>query len=249
MTLDAFLELLGEVKPAGNGYVGRCPAHDDRIPSLSITDGGDRILLTCHANCATQDVVEALGLSWKDLFYDGEAPPPQEPEAEYVYVDEHGDVLYRVLRYPGKRFKQERWAYWADCWLSGLQDTRRVLYHLPHLVLSTSRGRTVYICEGEKDADALWNIGKPATCNLGGAGKGKWLATYVRFFRDANVIVVADKDEEGQGLAHARYIAESLQGIARSLWIVQARAGKDAADHLAAGYPVEAFEVLEGWNG
>jgi hypothetical protein len=37
---------------------------------------------------------------------------------------------------------------------------------------------------------------------------------------------------------HARHVAASLDGIARSAWIVEAAAGKDARDHLAAGLAV-----------
>lgn len=44
-----------------------CPAHEDRNPSLSITDTGDRILVHCHAGCDLSDVLAAIGLRWCDL--------------------------------------------------------------------------------------------------------------------------------------------------------------------------------------
>ena len=45
-----------------------CPAHDDRNPSLSVTEGTDgRVLLHCHAGCSTEDIRQALGLDWRDL--------------------------------------------------------------------------------------------------------------------------------------------------------------------------------------
>jgi hypothetical protein len=47
----------------------QCPNHDDRRPSLSVTEGDDgRVLLHCHAGCDPADVVRALGLELKDLF-------------------------------------------------------------------------------------------------------------------------------------------------------------------------------------
>lgn len=50
----------------------RCPAHEDRSPSLSIAEGADgRALLHCHAGCETSAVVAALGLEWSALFPDG----------------------------------------------------------------------------------------------------------------------------------------------------------------------------------
>jgi putative DNA primase/helicase len=46
----------------GAGWVARCPAHEDREPSLSLGDGeGGRLLVHCHAGCSQKDVIEALG--------------------------------------------------------------------------------------------------------------------------------------------------------------------------------------------
>lgn len=47
----------------------KCPVHDDRAPSLSVSEGDDgRVLVHCHAGCDPQDVVRAMGLEMKDLF-------------------------------------------------------------------------------------------------------------------------------------------------------------------------------------
>jgi hypothetical protein len=63
------LDRLAGVRRSGSGWVARCPAHDDRRPSLSIAEGEDgRVLLYCHAGCATRDVVAAMGLRMADLF-------------------------------------------------------------------------------------------------------------------------------------------------------------------------------------
>src|SRR5262249_32653904 len=51
------------------GYRASCPAHHDRIPSLSVSEGDDgRVLLCCHAGCTFEQVVEALSLQPIDLF-------------------------------------------------------------------------------------------------------------------------------------------------------------------------------------
>lgn len=71
MTLDEFLTCIEPAGPrrSGAGYVARCPAHDDRAPSLSISAADDgRILLHCWAGCETVDVLAALGLTWHDLY-------------------------------------------------------------------------------------------------------------------------------------------------------------------------------------
>ena len=47
----------------GSGFIAKCPAHEDRNPSLSIKEGGDgRVLLFCHAGCPTENIVAALGV-------------------------------------------------------------------------------------------------------------------------------------------------------------------------------------------
>ena len=71
MTVDEFLGLgdLERVKRNGAGWTARCPAHEDRTPSLSIREGDDgRILIRCHAGCTADKVCAALGLRLSDLF-------------------------------------------------------------------------------------------------------------------------------------------------------------------------------------
>jgi hypothetical protein len=47
----------------------RCPAHDDRVASLSVGVGDDgRVLLHCHTGCKPEEIVSALGLTWKEMF-------------------------------------------------------------------------------------------------------------------------------------------------------------------------------------
>jgi len=55
-------------KRSGGEWKARCPAHDDRSPSLSIGEGDDgRALINCHAGCDATDVVASLGLEMRDL--------------------------------------------------------------------------------------------------------------------------------------------------------------------------------------
>ena len=69
MNVDEFLGLLENVKPTQRGWSGRCPAHEDRSPSLSIAEGDDgRVLVRCFGGCPTDKVCAALGLRLADLF-------------------------------------------------------------------------------------------------------------------------------------------------------------------------------------
>ena len=52
MSADALLSRLDGVKKTGHGqWIARCPAHEDRSPSLSIAEKDDRVLVHCHAGC------------------------------------------------------------------------------------------------------------------------------------------------------------------------------------------------------
>ena len=63
------LERLDGVKRTGpDRWVAQCPAHDDRNPSLSIRETGDRVLLRCWSGCEAHAIVSAAGLRMADLF-------------------------------------------------------------------------------------------------------------------------------------------------------------------------------------
>ncbi len=73
--LERVLDSLEHVRRGGAGYTARCPAHDDRNPSLSIREAEDgTVLLHCHAGCRFEDICAALGLQPRELFAGSAAP-------------------------------------------------------------------------------------------------------------------------------------------------------------------------------
>ena len=70
MSVDLIISRLDGVKEKHRGaYVAKCPAHDDKSPSLAVTEKDDgRILLHCFGGCSTNDVLGAIGLGLDDLF-------------------------------------------------------------------------------------------------------------------------------------------------------------------------------------
>jgi Protein of unknown function (DUF3631)/Toprim-like len=80
---ERLLGRLEGVRRSGKGWTARCPAHEDRQPSLSIAEGEDgRLLLHCFAGCPVERVVAAVGLELRDLFpEDGRAGPLWAAEA------------------------------------------------------------------------------------------------------------------------------------------------------------------------
>jgi hypothetical protein len=76
MTIDEFVARLERRKPSGKGWTARCPAHEDRHASLSVSEGDDgRILVHCFAGCRPEEVVAALGLTMADLHRDTRTTP------------------------------------------------------------------------------------------------------------------------------------------------------------------------------
>lgn len=256
MTVDSILHetllpRLSGVRSIGGGFQARCPAHEDRNPSLSITLGTTQpVVLMCHAGCETDAILAAVGLTWTDISQPEEQRPtddewtPAGPASDvYDYRNESGGLLFQVLRVPqpgGKTFRQRvPDGLSKSGWRWSLGDTRRVLYRLPELIAAIDRGETVWCVEGEKDVHALAAEGVTATCNPGGAGK--WRDEYTDLFVDTHVRIVADRDKPGQ--AHARNVADSLAEVAGSVTIVESAAGKDISDHLAAGKSLDGLTV------
>lgn len=70
VTAERLLERLDAVRDNGGGrWLARCPAHDDRSPSLSVRQTNDgTVLIHCFAGCSAADVVAAVGLEFRELF-------------------------------------------------------------------------------------------------------------------------------------------------------------------------------------
>lgn len=65
-----FISRLDGARLVGPGrWLAKCPAHDDRSPSLSVREADDgRTLLTCFAGCDAGAVAGAVGMTLRDLF-------------------------------------------------------------------------------------------------------------------------------------------------------------------------------------
>jgi len=94
-TLDV-LDRLEQVTGGKGKWVACCPAHQDKSPSLAITEATDRLLVYCFAGCETSDVMAAVGLNVADLFYDklagGELTEGKRRKYEEALKNEHFQV-------------------------------------------------------------------------------------------------------------------------------------------------------------
>jgi len=228
--------VLGEpVRRVGQELLWRCPRHDDKHPSLSINS---------RKNVWLCGPCGASGNAWElATFLSGHDPSDKrgiaewlrehglaqgreasgEPEAIYPYVDENGDLLFQVLRFPGKKFKQRRPGETGG-WIWNLQGVRRVLFRLPEVLRATA----VLVVEGERDVLSAERLGFTATTNPHGAGR--WKPEYSEFLRGKRVVIVADADEAGR--KHAREIARALLGIAEVVKLVELPGTKDLTEWI-----------------
>jgi putative DNA primase/helicase len=243
---DLALSRLERVRPkAGGGWIARCPAHDDRANSLSIDLNGSRdVLLKCFAGCPTDDVVKAMNLTMAALFATSGAGPRSSPRsslvgdaanlkpqivATYDYADSQGALLYQVVRYEPKDFRQRR-PDGKGGWIWRMKDVPLLLYRRPQI---TGR-EAVLVVGGEKDADALWALGLPATTNSG--GETKWGEVHTQQLTAAGVsrvVIIPDNDETGR--KHADLVARSCTaaGITvRVLELPDVPAKGDVSDYL-----------------
>ena len=85
MIAEDFVARLERVRKSGpRSWSAKCPAHDDKGPSLKVTDADGKILIHCFAGCSPADVVAAVGVELHQLF------PPR---------DKHEAVRYRRERF------------------------------------------------------------------------------------------------------------------------------------------------------
>jgi len=220
MTAEALLARLKGVRRNGSGWQALCPAHADKNPSLSIHERDGKILLYCQAGCSQEEVFAAAGIKPQELFLD-----VRESEkrivAEYSYTDESGNLLFQVVRFDPKDFRQRR-PDGNGRWIWNVKGTRHTLYRLPEVLESGF----VLVCEGEKDCETARELGFVATTNPGGAGK--WCEDYGESLRGKRVAVIADADEPGR--RHAQQVAIALHLRAESVKVLELLGAKDLSE-------------------
>jgi putative DNA primase/helicase len=236
MNADTLIRAL-EARRSGSCWMARCPAHDDRNPSLSIREADGKVLVHCHAGCKQQAVIDALksrGL-WERR---DDSAARRRIVATYDYTDERGELLYQTVRFEPKDFKQRRPGSGGEwIWKKG---PRQVLYRLPEIL----EAPIVFVVEGEKDVETLRSNGFVATTNAGGAN-ALWLPAFTDSLRGREVILIPDNDPPGRARVVA--IARALLGAAARLIVLELEGGKDVTDWFDRGHSeLELIARVEG---
>lgn len=257
MQFDEILTHFQIQKRYGDKAQARCPCHDDKQASLTITKGRRSALIHCHAGCNFEDIIQVVGLKKQDLYFE-ERPPGsswrayvegrehKRIEAVYNYVSSsNGEYTFTKIRMQDKRM-----IYGVLCngrFTYGLggkhrKDLKSVYGDLKALNKVIAEGKPIFIPEGEKDVDTLTKRGYTA---LTYGGSGDWQSEFATLFKGAEVYILADNDEPGRKVANT--ILTDLKGIAKSAKVivpVPDISKADISDYFAAGHSNEDFERL-----
>jgi 5S rRNA maturation endonuclease (ribonuclease M5) len=166
--------------------------------------------------------------------------------ANYIYRTADGKPYLRVQRTASKKFWQQHAN--GSGWQSGAPKGPRIPYRLPEL-LAADPETSVYLVEGEKDADRLASLGFVATTSSGGSN-GKWTPELSEHFAGRIVYIIPDNDDPGA--KYAQRVAQNLHGVAATVSIVElpglgsrtTDGGKDISDWLDAGNLRENLEHI-----
>ena len=218
-------------------WKGLCPYHSDKNPSLFIN--AEKRIFYCQACNAKGKLKNEEIVNW------------EKPISEWVYRDENGKNVSKKVKYSKsinggitydkKTYVQYKWT--GEEWKTGLTLKNSVLYNLPTLV-TAKKGSSIFIVEGEKDAD---NLSKHYIATTTTFGAGKWSCHYNKYFQDMNVYIVPDEDE--QGYNHAIRIGNELKGIASTVNVIfmgddNSPKGYDFSDWIGDGHTKEEFVEL-----
>lgn len=237
MTIDDVLSRLDHVKQQGtNQWKASCPCrsshkHGDSTPSLSVRlDNNGRIKVYCHIGCTLNDICDALKIKTTDLLPDY-APTDRKQNLikwyseqnglkfvqEYSYCyGEYDDGLCKLKFMDASGKKTFRWIKIDGSKQSGYAFSHEGCASRLYFA-GDPAADTVYLCEGEKDADSVHKLtGCTAASVEHGATKGeagaKWHEEYERQLKDKKVFILFDNDEAGKKLAEIE--AQKLSGIA-----------------------------------
>lgn len=236
--LNILLAKLSGVKSTRNGWLAKCPCHDDREPSLSISLGADgRILLKCFAGCSVEQIVRALGLEMRDLFPQRAQQRSRQERVtsvrKYEIRDPSGNLVAihkRIELADGS--KQFHWLKPDGSFSNGtIKPIELPLYGVHEL---NAKGFVV-VAEGEKARDALASVGVPAVGTVCGAASTPCDGALKPLLDVEIVYLWPDADEPGR--AHMQRIAQRLRALGhRDIRVItwpEAPNGGDAADLIA----------------
>lgn len=261
MTFEEILSNFRIEKRNGNKVQCKCPCHEDKKASMTITKNNGKILIHCHAGCSTDDILANVGLTYSDLHLDDmdisnkwkryvESRAGKNIEAVYNYSSLKNNVYaFTKVRLDGKEIiygllNNDRFTYGLNG--KSKKDYLAVYGNLHSIRDAINRGNPVFIPEGEKDVDTLTNRGYVAFTY---GGVNDWQSKFSELVKDAIVYILADNDEPGKKVAAT--ILNDIKTTVKSARIVVPMPDipkGDITDFFESGYSKEDFEKLLASN-
>ena len=156
-----------------------------------------------------------------------EAYPDGKVDNVYVYTDKDNNPLYVNIRFFPKDFRQysiiDEGEYYKLQFKGRIE--KLVPYKFPKISKTINDGKTIFIVEGEKDADNLEKLGLTATSLK---MKDEQLSEYAELFRGAHISIIGDKDEAGD--KYVNNIKKYLYEYCRSIRVVNIPLDIEKAD-------------------
>ena len=186
-----------------------------------------------------------------------EKPIRPQQRRDFFYPTRQGQPLVKVTRVDRgsgtKFFVQYHWD--GQRWVKGLTPLVRKqvpIYRYAEVRRAVAAGQPIWVVEGEGCADALWNLGIPATTTLGGSKKYRSYGDYAQDLEGARLVLCPDRDQVG--MAHMEEIA---QDFPEAQWCysypeslrwhnLPKHDGLDVADWIAEGATAEQIRAAVG---
>lgn len=217
--LEWWLSRLDDVRATGNGYIAKCPGHEDRVRSFSITERDGQVLFYCFAGCEYQHIV--------DCMMGTEDPTPDEAKSKTVKISMVSEKTEKITTPDPREWWQAYTCIPATLWESlGVRfesSSIRFTWDSTDVVKTRKAGSkdffwegspipplwpslpnelpsTIFLTEGESDCGALRNVGIPAWSITRGAKSGippgAWRVMKERGVH--KIFVAFDEDQPGQ---------------------------------------------------
>lgn len=219
-------------RPSDKNFI--CPCHDDKIGSLSVKNSDGKALIYCFAGCKYEDIIETLGLK------KNHEKPELKEVCRYDYTDAEGNLIYQVVRFEPKTFKQCKA---NGTW--GLNGIKPTLYHLPEVIEAVENRHLIFIVEGEKDVETLRKYDLTATTISGGANSS-WQPEHISLLHHALVIIIPDNDQAGK--ENATKLANLLYGWCDLLKVIAlpVKVKCDVTDYLKDYSIDDLMKIISG---
>ncbi len=223
MTTAEVLERFTNVMKHGNRqYSASCPCvghgngYGDRRQSLSIKEADDgKTLLHCQAGCKLDDILSSVGLSRRDI-----NPNKLSQNKNNKHYDPSSIVAIYEYRNGTRKCRDANknfiWEHQENGqWVKGRGNAPHVLYR------QGEEQQTVYIVEGEKDADNLSALGYHVVSSEHGASQsgGKWYKEYSDELFGKDIRIIPDNDSIGNQFV-IDSIVPALMPVAKSIKVL-----------------------------